>query len=393
MPTIRGWICLGFGVGAIALGRFFGLSEMYVIGAVLLALVFVAVLVAVFRPLRLGVGRSITPSRMHVGTTGRVEVAVRNGSSRSPVIRMTDRVQGTNGAQLFISPLNADETTKAAYRLPTERRGLVTVGPVDFESIDAFGLAIRRFNAPSVGQMVVYPEVIPLPPAPPSPASERRSASDQPQFIGGRSEEFHALRAYVPGDDVRRVNWAASARHDDLIVREDEAPTQNHLTVLLDNAAFDSVDALDRGTSVAASILTSMRSRSDPFRLLTIDGGDTGYVLGPAGLDQALSILAMAESAERVERLGEAAVLGAQGALVLVTTGEPSINAEGFGRYGRIMSIALAPSVWDPQAQRAASAAEAAGNEIRLNLGSMDDLAPLWGRAITTLQSSGSGMR
>jgi uncharacterized protein (DUF58 family) len=390
MPTLRGWICIAFGAASIALGRFLGLAEMYVVGAVLLALAVLAVLVAVFRPLRLGVGRTITPSRMHVGTTGRVEVAVRNGANRSPVIRMTDRVQGTNGAQLFISPLQADETTKAAYRLPTERRGLVKVGPVDFESIDAFGLAVRRFNAPSVGQMVVYPDVVPLPPAPPSPASERRSTSDQPQFIGGRSDEFHALRPYVPGDDIRRVNWAASARHDDLIVREDEAPTQNHLTVLLDNAALADDDALDRGASVAASILTSMRNGSDPFRLLTIDGADTGYVLGPAGLDQSLSILAMAEGAPKVDQLADSAVLGAQGALVFVTSQQPSISYDVLGRYSRTMTISLAPSVWDPSIERVPSSAEASAREVRLTLGAMEDLASIWSRAIATLLSSGS---
>ena len=143
-------------------------------------------------------------------------------------------MQGTAGAQLLVSPLNPDEVTRAAYRLPTERRGLVSLGPVQFEATDPFGLATRRFTAESAGSLVVYPEVIPLPPAPPSPATERRSMSDTPQFLGGRSEEFHALRPYVPGDDVRRINWAATARHDDLVVREDEAPTPvsyTHLTL------------------------------------------------------------------------------------------------------------------------------------------------------------------
>jgi len=35
--------------------------------------------------------------------------------------------------------------------------------------------------------------------------------------------------------------------------------------------------------------------------------------------------------------------------------------------------------------------AEAVAREVRLTLGSMDDLAPIWSRAIATLLSSGSG--
>ncbi len=390
MPTRRGWLCAIIGVSSIVLGRFLGLVELYVIGAVLLALAVVALLLAVFRPLRLGVGRSVTPARLHVGSVGRVEIAVRNGATRTPVMRMTDRVQGTSGAQLFLSPLPADGVARAAYRLPTERRGIVSVGPVDFESTDPFGLALRRFTAPSNGQLVVYPEVIPLPAAPPSPATERRSTSDQPEFLGGRSEEFHALRQYVPGDDIRRINWAATARHDDLIVREDEAPTQNHLTVLLDNIALAGGPALDKGAAVAASILTSMRNRTDPFRLITGSGHDTGYVLGPAGLDQALSILAVVDRADESETDTDPAVKGAQGALVIVTGPKAAVRQRGLLAYGRVMLVSLQPSVWDPTATREPSVADAAGNEIRLRLGAIDDLAALWTRAITTLMTSGA---
>ncbi|MGI9614508.1 MAG: DUF58 domain-containing protein [Acidimicrobiales bacterium] len=389
MPTGRGWLCALLGLGSIAIGRFLGLVEMYVIGAILLALIVLAVLVAVFRPLRLGVGRTISPPRLHVGQEGRVEVAVRNGNTTTPVMRMTDRVQGTSGARLFLSPLEPDGVARAAYRLPTERRGIVTVGPVEFESTDAFGLSLRRFMAPSVGQLVVYPEVIPLPPAPPSPASERRSTSDVPEFLGGRSEEFHALRPYVPGDDIRRINWAASARHDDLIVREDEAPTLNHLTVMLDNASLTDDVALDRAASVAASILTSMRGGTDPFRLITADGRDTDYVLGPAGLDRTLSILAVVGHTE--ERGSDPAVPGAQGALVLVTGERPSIDRTGLSAYGRVMTVTLMPSVWktDGTTRRLPSTAEAREGEVRLRLSSIDDLSSMWSRALSTLLSAG----
>lgn len=388
MPTTRGWLCFFFGAVAIVAGRLFGMVELYIIGTALIALALIAVVVAIMRPLQLGVGRTVAPSRLHVGSVGRVELAVRNGSTKAPVMRLTDNVQGTTGAQLFVSPLRPDEVTRAAYKLPTERRGVVNVGPVNFEAIDPFGLAIRRFTAPSVGKLVVYPEVVPLPAAPPSPATERRSMSDAPEFLGGRSEEFHALRQYVPGDDIRRINWAASARHDDLIVREDEAPTQNHLTVLLDNASMDSILAVDKGASVAASLVSSMRNRSDPFRLLTSDGHDTNFVLGSSGVEKALSLLAIVEQAPRRE--GSAVVPNdAQGAIVIVSGPHPTVVSSQLLAYGRVMFLTMDKAVWDPAAPAAASSAEAAGKEIRLRLGSIDDLASVWSRSIATLMSSG----
>ncbi len=385
MPTARGWLSLGFGAVSIIAGRLFGMVELYIVGTALIAIALMAIIVAVMRPLQLAVGRSVAPSRLHVGSVGRVELAVRNGQNKTPVMRMTDAVQGTAGAQLFVSPLAGNEVTRAAYKLPTERRGVVTVGPVNFEATDPFGLATRRFTAPGIGKLVVYPEVIPLPPAPPSPATERRSMSDTPEFLGGRSEEFHALRPYVPGDDIRRINWSASARHDDLIVREDEAPTQNHLTVLLDNASLDSVLAVDKGATVAASLVSSMRNRSDPFRLLTADGHDTNFVLGTAGVEQALSILAIVEQANRAQ----AGVVppDAQGAVVVVNGPNPTIDRSELTAYGRVMFLTMKRSVWTDSETPSESSADVVGNEIRLKLASIDDLAGLWTRSITTLLS------
>ncbi len=390
MPTPRGWACFFLGVTAVVTGRILGLVELYVVGAILLSLAILAVIIAVMRPIRVGVGRTVTPARLHVGSVGRVELAVRNGAVKAPVMQLTDNVEGTAGAQLLVAPMKPDEVTRAAYKLPTERRGIVRVGPVNFIAHDPFGLAVRTFTAPSVGQLVVYPEVVPLPAAPPSPATERRSMSDTPEFLGGRSEEFHALRPYVPGDDIRRINWASSARHDDLIVREDEAPTQNHLTVLLDNAALDTGPAVDKAASVAASLVSSMRNRSDPFRLLTVDGHDTGFVLGAGGVEKALSILAIVDHVSPAH--ASAVPLDAQGAVVVVTTSRPTIARRALVSFGRIMFIAIDPGAWDSTLPRVGSSAEAAGREIQIRLGALEDLASVWSRSITTLMST-SGQR
>jgi len=217
-------------------------------------------------------------------------------------------------------------------------------------------------------------------------ATERRSTSDVPEFLGGRSDEFHALRQYVPGDDIRRISWPSSARHDELIVREDEAPTQNHLTVLLDNGALPGTDALDMGCTVAASLVNAVRHRNDPFRLITMDGHDSGYVIGRAGLDRALSILAITEHPAPGSPT-QHPIEDAQGAVVIVTSTSPTVNQTVTSRFSRVMTIALAPSVWDPAVVATPSSADATGNAITLQLGSMVDLASLWSRAITTLMT------
>ena len=69
-----------------------------------------------------------------------------------------------------------------------------------------------------------------------------RASRDLPgQAIGQRSShrrkpatEFREHRAYVPGDDVRFVDWRASARHEHIFVRQGEQPKETTVFLLLD---------------------------------------------------------------------------------------------------------------------------------------------------------------
>jgi uncharacterized protein (DUF58 family) len=50
----------------------------------------------------------------------------------------------------------------------------------------------------------------------------------------GLSPEFSDFKAYVPGDDYRRIDWSAYARLDDLFIRESETTTEFDVHVLID---------------------------------------------------------------------------------------------------------------------------------------------------------------
>ncbi|HEV7178832.1 MAG TPA: DUF58 domain-containing protein, partial [Candidatus Baltobacteraceae bacterium] len=64
----------------------------------------------------------------------------------------------------------------------------------------------------------------------------RRFGAGSPTMYRGDGYEFVELRAYVPGDDVRRIDWAATARSNELqtrVVLEDVALT---LAVIVDDS-------------------------------------------------------------------------------------------------------------------------------------------------------------
>ena len=56
----------------------------------------------------------------------------------------------------------------------------------------------------------------------------------------GQSLEFREFRPYLPGDDIRHVDWRASARHhrrDELVVRTFEHEVQTRLVISIDTRA------------------------------------------------------------------------------------------------------------------------------------------------------------
>lgn len=296
MPTRAGWLVLVGALATIAAGRILGLAELYLLGAVGLLLVIVAV-VSVNRPLpALHVERRLVPRRVHVGTASRVELRVLNrGTRRTPVLVLFEPVQGTIGAQVSVAPLAPGDDHAASYRLPTERRGLVAIGPLEARRVDPFGLARRRTVVTERTHLTVLPAVELLSGLlDVGGLDDPMAGAARPVLGSPGAGDFASLRPYVAGDDLRRVHWASSARIGDLLVRQDEPPWQGHLTVMLDaRTARTDATRFEFAVSAAASLVHAVSRQGDRVRLVVTDGTDTGLLDARASRDTLLEHLSV----------------------------------------------------------------------------------------------------
>ena len=91
MLTRQGWL-VGVGAGALLLvGRVLGLVELFALGVVAAALLAGCVLLVMSARLELEVGRAVHPARVHVGTSSRVDLTIRNlRDNGTPVLRLRD---------------------------------------------------------------------------------------------------------------------------------------------------------------------------------------------------------------------------------------------------------------------------------------------------------------
>ena len=325
MPTRLGWAAIAAAGFAFAIGRVFGLIELYVIGAGLVAALGLAMAVVRLPLPPLAVRRHAQPQMVAVGEPARVDIEVTNMSRRhSPYLHLWEGVGEQGGAPMQLAPLAPHACAGAAYHVPTTHRGRVQIGPLRATRSDALSLCSRSTVLTSHDEVLVIPRYITM------PFPEVGSAGRLGQHLrlaawGQTGTEFHSMREYVPGDDLRRISWKASARSNDLLVRETEVDGIRRCAVLLDAHAeeFDHL-GFERAVSAAASLVTSAVAAGVGTRLVS-SGTD---LRGPDVATNALRWLALAE--RTAMPLDPAALLGGTGegiGLVFVVTGSSTSPA------------------------------------------------------------------
>ena len=92
----------------------------------------------------------------------------------------------------------------------------------------------------------------------------------------GASIDFAEHRGYVPGDDIRRVDWRLYARTDRYYVKQYEADTNTNLTVLLDisksmSFASRGIPKIEYASYVAACLGYLAQKQRDRVGIITFD--------------------------------------------------------------------------------------------------------------------------
>ena len=125
-----GLLCTGFGLGY---------PELTVIGSTAAVAVLFAVCHVVWRP-RLSVTRTTDPDRVMRGEASQTTLAVSNASRmRTATLIAYDRC-GQKDVGVPLLRLRAGKETTVRYPVPTDRRGVVPIGPLRVVRRDPLGL-------------------------------------------------------------------------------------------------------------------------------------------------------------------------------------------------------------------------------------------------------------
>jgi uncharacterized protein (DUF58 family) len=281
--TKRGWSLLGAAVGLLIAGRLLGTAELTTLGLCAGALIGGAVVWTRTRRLPMALTRTVRPNRVPVGGDARVDLEL-HAHAATPQVTVTDRFDDGRRAARFITPaLDRGQPARAAYRIPTDRRGRFGIGPALIGIADPFGLTHRFIELGGTDDVIVRPRVHALAGSTAAPG-QRRSNAQRRALVPVPSpahDEFLALRDYELGDDLRRIHWRSTARLGELVVREDESAWQPETVLVLDNRASAHRGATYEATMEAlASIAVRIGRAGRSIDVLTTAGRRLGRAGG-----------------------------------------------------------------------------------------------------------------
>ncbi len=299
--TPRGIVTLILGVTSLAIGYIAGRDEVLVIAGFCLLLVVVGAIVVRARKPKFEVIRLFAPPVVSAGGLTRVTVRVRNvASSASTPLVWNDAIPWAQPMEpQMLESVQIGSALRRVravdYELLPPRRGLYPIGPFVVEYEDPFGMVNAVLAVGEADRLVVVPEVVELPPGGPTLADGEGTAQLVQRRVTGNDDDL-TTREYRPGDALRRVHWRASARHGELMVRQEEHRSHPDARIVVDTRQSGYPDAVpDPGDTWSPS------AHSEAFEWVVRMTASLGSHLEAAGF----RVLIEETALPQVEPLGE----------------------------------------------------------------------------------------
>ncbi|RLK59777.1 DUF58 domain-containing protein [Actinokineospora cianjurensis] len=179
------------------------------------------------------------------------------------------------------------------FPIPTERRGVVAVGPAVTVRGDPLGVLRRAVEWGGTRELFVHPVTVALGPL--GAGMLRDLEGYTTTDLSTSDLAFHTLREFAPGDDRRHIHWRSSAKlassgsDGKFLVRQYLDTRRARLVIAVDGdrSAYASDDDFETAISAAGSL--ALRAIEDEIDLTLLAAG---HVVHDATAQSALDNLA-----------------------------------------------------------------------------------------------------
>ena len=277
--TRRGRSFVVVGLVALLVAMLAGQRDVMRLALLLLALPVVAAVLVSRARLRLSCERSVEPAQVTLGSPMRGRITLgQDGRLPAGILMLEDEVPRELGPRprFLVDKADLSWRREVEYPMLGRVRGRFSTGPLRVRTTDPFGLVQldRQFVATS--DVMVTPQVFPLPPIR-ATGGGGSTGEARPHRIGIVGQDDALVREYRRGDEVRRIHWRSTAHRGQLMVRREEQAWDPSARVLLDSRAAAHAgqglqSSLEWAVSAAASVALHFLDEGFSVEIFEADG-------------------------------------------------------------------------------------------------------------------------
>src|SRR2546427_4396134 len=223
----------------------------------------------------------VLPQPFSLGEVQAVQVLVAHGNAAGLPAELADHVPPDLGPdrRLLAGQFDGEGLLAVEYSVQPPHRGAYRFGPVDLRCWRPGGWLTRQVRIKADEAAAVYPDVLAI------KRYELMLRGGMRIMAGlrrarppGATTAFAGLRDYLPGDEIRRISWKATARRDRPVTIEVEAERGQQAIIALDCGRLMTAPAgvltkLDHAVNAALLLAWVAQSQGDRVGMMTFSDG------------------------------------------------------------------------------------------------------------------------
>lgn len=251
-----------------------------IVGHIVLLFVFLAAMVdylLLFREKDGILAQRILPEKLSNGDENPVKVDIKNKYSFKITTKVIDEIpfQFQKRDFLIEKQIEAGKNTLFQYILEPKERGEYSFGALNIFVSSPLGFVSRRFTFQKDAMLPAYPSFIHL-------RKYELMALQNEFLLGGikrirklgHTMEFEQIKEYVPGDDVRTINWKATSKTNRLMVNQFQDEKSQRIFMLIDKGRtmkmpFKGLSLLDYSINASMALSHIILKKGDRAGMMT----------------------------------------------------------------------------------------------------------------------------
>ena len=267
------------GVGILYVFAFF-FPFLMIVGHIVLLLVFLAAMVdylLLFREKDGVLAQRILPEKLSNGDENPIKIDIKNNYSFKINTKIIDEIpfQFQKRDFLIEKQIESGRNTLFQYILEPKERGEYNFGALNVFVSSPLGFVSKRFTFQKDAFLPAYPSFIHL-------RKYELMALQNEFLLGGikkirklgHTMEFEQIKEYVPGDDVRTINWKATSKSNRLMVNQFQDEKAQRVFMLIDKGRtmkmpFNGLSLLDYSINATMTLSHIILKKGDRAGMMT----------------------------------------------------------------------------------------------------------------------------